>query len=742
MEPEDILPPGITIEKFPWGIITCPDPWEILQGKIKVQLIRQGLQNKPVSFIRHIGGSAHCRMSGEQPLLPANLLDLLDRVSEGGFADSLATLLQLYEYKTSGDRAALRLTHQVARRAVEAFYDLAQPGVTEKEMACGIESAVQAMTGTKGIRFAKAWPMIQSGDLTSYAGRYNRTTERELHTSDLVLLEMGLCVDGYWADITRTAAVGQSTVRQEELFGIVSAAQQKALSMLRPGVAMSAVDAVAREHITKAGYGQFFNHVLGHHTGFRYHDPGPLLSPTSTGILEEGMVLTVEPGIYGGEIGGGVRIEDNVLITGNGYELLSPYSSTLTRTAQEAADSSTANGPLKGLVVADFTQLAQGPWATQMLGDMGADIIKIEPPKGDWFRHYAYGNLYPQGESISFICFNRNKRSIVLDLKTEKGRQAALKIVAKADVVIENFRPGVMDRLGIGYEALKVVNPKIIYCGSSGYGPTGPYVDRPGQDLLAQSLAGGIFLNGKKNDIPVVTAVGQADLLTSLFIVQSLLAALYHRERTGTGQRIDACLLNSVIAFHVQEITAFLLKGANPERSAYAIPNPWLGAPYGLYETSDGYIAIGMNSVRKLAGLVGLEKYDTEQYASNNIMEGRDEIWKDFNGRFKERSTQQWLDILLAQDIWCSQVNSFGEMVKDPQVIHNEMIRQYDHPTVGKVATTGFSVRFSETPQRIYRPAPLLGQHSAEILKEFCEYSDSEIEDFFKKEANPKEAVK
>src|SRR5690348_2857667 len=187
-------------------------------------------------------------------------------------------------------------------------------------------------------------------------------------------------------------------------------------------------------------------------------------------------------------------------------------------------------GPLKGLIVADFTQLAQGPWATQMLGDMGADIVKIEPPKGDWMRNYAYGNIYPEGESISFLSFNRNKRSIVLALKTPKGLEVAKKIIAKADIVIENFRPGVMDRLGIGYDNLKKINPGIIFCSSSGYGTDGPYADRPGQDLLAQSLAGGAFLNGKRGDMPVITAVGQADLLTSLFIVQSVLAALQDRK--------------------------------------------------------------------------------------------------------------------------------------------------------------------------------------------------------------------
>lgn len=387
-------------------------------------------------------------------------------------------------------------------------------------------------------------------------------------------------------------------------------------------------------------------------------------------------------------------------------------------------------GPLQGVVVADFTQLAQGPWATQMLGDMGADIIKIEPPKGDWMRSYAYGNMYPEGESISFLSFNRNKRSIVLDLKTEHGVEAAKKIISKADILIENFRPGVMDRLGIGYEVLKEQFPGIIYCASSGYGADGPYKTRPGQDLLAQSLAGGAYLNGKRGDLPVVTAVGQADLLTSLFIVQSVLAALYHKQQTGKGQRIDACLLNSIISFHTQEITAFLLKGENPERSESGIPNPWLGAPYGLYHTNGSYIAIGMNPVQKLAAIMGLEKYNNDQYASNNIIDGRDIIYNDFEEVFKTKTTEQWLSILLQHDIWCSQVNSFKEMSQDPQVMHNNMIIEYPHPTVGKVATTGFPVIFSETPQVLYRSAPLLGQHTDEILRNICGYSDDAIREF------------
>lgn len=385
-------------------------------------------------------------------------------------------------------------------------------------------------------------------------------------------------------------------------------------------------------------------------------------------------------------------------------------------------------GALSGVRVADFTQLVQGPWATQMLGDMGADIIKIEPPGGDWMRHYAYGNLYPAGESISFLGFNRNKRSIALDLKSNEGLQAARDIISTCDIVVENFRPGVMDRLGIGYEGLQAGQPGLIYCASSGYGKDGPYRTRPGQDLLAQSLAGGAWLNGRRGEMPVVTAVGQADLLTSLFIVQAVLAALYHRGQTGRGQRIDASLLNSIIAFHTQEITAYLYKGENPERSAAGIPNPWLGAPYGLYPTLDSYIAIGMNAVRRLAGIMGVEGFDSEAFDSNNIIDGRDDIYEAFAAVFRTRTTGEWLSLLLPHDVWCSQVNTFREMAADPQVLHNEMIVEYDHPTAGKVATTGIPVQFSGTPAGIRRPAPLLGEHTAEILSEVCGYTEAQVQ--------------
>ena len=375
-------------------------------------------------------------------------------------------------------------------------------------------------------------------------------------------------------------------------------------------------------------------------------------------------------------------------------------------------------GPLKGLVVADFSQLAQGPWATQMLGDMGANVIKIEPLKGDWMRHFAYGNHFPQGESISYLSLNRNKRSIALDLKEDKDLGIALEIIKKADILVENFRPGVMERLGLGFEEIHKLHPRLIYCSSSGYGSSGPYEDRPGQDLLAQSISGCPTLNGKHGDAPVVTAIGQADFLTSLFIVQSVLAAVYARGKSGIGQKIEANLLNSMLGFHVQEITAYLFDMKQPKRSKSGIPNPWLGAPYGLYKTKDSYLAIGMNSIRKLAEIVGLAKYNSEKYESNNIIEDRDEIRFDFARVFKDKTTDEWLSVLLPHDIWCSQVNDFDAMEDDPQVNYNEMLIEYEHPKIGTIRTTGFPVSFQTTPLRIRVPPPLLNEHYAEILNE------------------------
>ncbi len=382
-------------------------------------------------------------------------------------------------------------------------------------------------------------------------------------------------------------------------------------------------------------------------------------------------------------------------------------------------------GPLAGVVILDFTQLVQGPFATQIMGDLGAEIVKVEPPKGDWLRSWAMDNLYLEGESVSFLGFNRNKRSLTLDLKNPRGIEIVKRLIPNVDVVIENFRPGVMERLGLGYDTLAAINPRLIYCASSGFGRTGPYAARPGQDVLIQAMTGIPTLTGRADDPPTVPGVSLADLSAGLHIVYGTLAALYSREQTGQGQRVDVNLFNALLTFITQEMSFLLNGGQPPQRSASGIPNPFTGAPYRIYQTADGHIAIGMNPLNKLARLLGVSGY--EHIHSDNVMENRDAICEDLAQAFITRSTDEWLTILLAEDIWCAPVFNLTDLENDPQIAENQMITRYEHPTVGTVRGLGIPVKFSETPGAVRRPAPRRGEHSADLLREFGGYTADEI---------------
>lgn len=326
LEPEDVLPPGVAVVRYPWGLLDCADPWQELYMLMQRVLTGKGLQDLPVSFVRHVGGSAPAMMSGEQPPLPPDLVERLSSLTKGGHKDLASDLLTLYTNKTSSDVVALELTHWVASLAVEAFYaHVTTIGQTEASLAAAVEAAVHCTTGLKGVRFARAWAMVQSGTNTQFGGIYNRSSGKELAPGELVMLEMAVCVNGYWADITRTATTSEPSPIQKKIVNAVAQAQRLAIAEMRPGARMQHLDSLARVYIDKAGFGGLFNHALGHQVGFRYHDPGPALSPYSTGVLKEGMVLTVEPGIYGEAIQCGARIEDNILITEEGCRALSGY---------------------------------------------------------------------------------------------------------------------------------------------------------------------------------------------------------------------------------------------------------------------------------------------------------------------------------------------------------------------------------------------------------------------------------
>ncbi len=386
------------------------------------------------------------------------------------------------------------------------------------------------------------------------------------------------------------------------------------------------------------------------------------------------------------------------------------------------------SGALEGLRVADFTQLVQGPNATQFLGDMGADIIKIEPRKGEWHRHWSMRDSFINGESLSFLVFNRAKRSITLNLKDPRGKEAALKIIESSDVLIENFRPGVMDRLGLGYEELQKKFPRLIYCASCGWGLSGPYEERPGQDLLAQAVSGVLMLQGVADAPPSPVGMGVADLTASMHIVIGVLTALYERNRSGKGQRIDINLLNSLLSLATQELSVYFNTGHEPKRSEAGMGHPYIGAPMGVYKTLDGHIVVAMMPLGKVAELVGISGF--EGIESRNFLEDRDEIKRKLEPGFAAKTTADLIEVFMEADIWAAPVNTFPDVEKDPQVLHNQSITEFEHPLAGRFRTIKPPIQFSRTPSRVQRP-PLVGEHSDQILQELG-YSEQQIAEFRK----------
>lgn len=381
---------------------------------------------------------------------------------------------------------------------------------------------------------------------------------------------------------------------------------------------------------------------------------------------------------------------------------------------------------LEGITIADFSQMMQGPWGTMALADGGADVIKIEPIGGEYERHLEVGGEMYEGKSPYYLAMNRNKRSVVIDLKNDRGKEVARDIVAEADVVVENFRPGVMEKLGFGYEDVCEYNRDVVYASASGYGSSGPYESRPGQDLLIQAMTGLMDATGRRDDPPTAAGTFVADQLSALFIALHVVIALYHREQTGTGQKIEASLLNSMIAGMCQEVTATTNLDGTFERPESSLSHAQFDAPYGVYETADGHVAVSLGDLDDFGEALSVD--DLDEYDSlGAAYEHRDEMHDVIEALTRERETDTLLDELLEADIWAAKVNDLEEMIDDPQVRHNDMIIEIEEPDVGSFETTGFPVDMSETPASVERPPPRVGEHTREVLREVG-YDDPLIE--------------
>jgi crotonobetainyl-CoA:carnitine CoA-transferase CaiB-like acyl-CoA transferase len=374
-------------------------------------------------------------------------------------------------------------------------------------------------------------------------------------------------------------------------------------------------------------------------------------------------------------------------------------------------------GILSGYRVLDCSIAMAGPFAAQRLGDLGADVVKIEPVNGEWQRHVAAGGAEGKKVNVSFLSLNRNKRSLALDLKAPEGKQILVDLVKTADVFLQNYRPGVAKRLGVDYESLKAINPKIIYISISGYGESGPYMNWPGQDLVLQGLSGAMLSAGREGEPP--TAAGQylVDAVTAYTAFEGALAALLHRERTGEGQLVEVNMLDAITTIQMQELSVHTVGGKQQTRSAEPHAHVFIRAPYGAFATTDGFIIISFPKLKTLGEVIGEDSFLTMDDAVDTWTR-RDEIFAKTRDKIKTKSSAEWLAALRAADIWCGPVYGYADLVKDPQIIHNGTFVEYDHPTEGHVKTPGFPIKFSKTPSTVDRGAPVTGQDTRDVLTE------------------------
>jgi crotonobetainyl-CoA:carnitine CoA-transferase CaiB-like acyl-CoA transferase len=377
------------------------------------------------------------------------------------------------------------------------------------------------------------------------------------------------------------------------------------------------------------------------------------------------------------------------------------------------------SGALKGVTVLDLSQGAAGPTCAMYLGDMDANILKVEPPGGEWGRRL--GPPFVEGVAAAFLGMNRNKRSIVVDLKERGGSEVILRLAEQADIVLESFRPGVADRLGIGYEKINARNPQIIYAAISAFGQTGPWRDRPGVDGVAQAMGGIMSVTGTADGPPVKVGVPAADMAGGVYASQAILAALFARERTGRGQRVDVSLLDSLLAFQVVPLSMFLASGESPQRLGSAAP---YAAPNEAFPTRDGHVMVAAYTAKRwpaLCGALDMPKLaiDARFDTNDKRVRGRDELRQVLEPVFRTRTTAEWIKCLDDVDVLCGPLLSYPELVNEEHVAMGDALVTVRHPGFGEIRGPVLPGRLSDTAGDFTGPPPPTpGEHTATILHE------------------------
>jgi crotonobetainyl-CoA:carnitine CoA-transferase CaiB-like acyl-CoA transferase len=381
-------------------------------------------------------------------------------------------------------------------------------------------------------------------------------------------------------------------------------------------------------------------------------------------------------------------------------------------------------GMLDGIKVVSFTHYLQGPSCSQLLGDLGADVVRIEPIGGSYERFWSGARVFVGEQSVFFLLAGRNQRSAEINLRSPDGERALWRMIEAADVIVENFRPGVLERRGFGYEAVKARNPGIVYCSLTGFGPTGPLAPRPGQDLLMQSFSGLASLNGRAGDPPVLVGSAIVDEHSAALGAMGIAAALVRRARTGEGAKIDGNLLSAALDLQLEPLNAHLNGGRLWDRSPSGISSRFHQAPYGVFETADGWLTLSLADGPTLA-----DAFDDRRLAAftrDDQFDEREQVNEIIGEHMRTQTTDHWRARLDEIGVWNSPVNEYADLLDEPQLAANETVLTFEHPEAGTVRVVNHPVKYDGRTPPLRRIPPTVGQHTDDVLREVG-YGDAEI---------------